>query len=481
MTDENRKQNSLIHIGSTTLVRVGNSIELTNRIITKYAIRIVPFRVDQLWYIYNIDSKQIISDGFDLVKFIDNSFTDSKSLLIANGEDFSILNNPSELASLMWYKDLKPLTVDKMKMIVYLNGKCGLIDANGKTLIPISYDKIIDKLRFRNASSDEILIVSKNRKYGIIDLHSFKTILPIEYDLIEETGYVDSDNILKVKQDNKIGVFDCKSKSLLFLAEFVDIMWCNEGICSVKINSKWALFDFQLNQMVNKSEYDSTKLFTNGYAICYKINDGFYAVYKNGLEVKIDINSKPENTIMIHRYNDVFIAQEITTVWKQNGNVHSSESMHKFHIYVKLKFLSIIEYKQRARHCSVRMKNNIIEIIEAGKYGGYRTVKYFNLHGDEISEKDFVHLTNNHSALSGNTISITDKAKAIRSNWKIIDKQLFYKDELIYEHPYGELYADLTLDFPRLTAVIDVDPEFGVTEDLIGYIDQYGNVFWKDN
>lgn len=373
------------------------------------------------------------------------------------------------------------MTVDKMKMIVYLNGKCGLIDANGKTLIPISYDKIIDKLRFRNASSDEILIVSKNRKYGIIDLHSFKTILPIEYDLIEETGYVDSDNILKVKQDNKIGVFDCKSKSLLFLAEFVDIMWCNEGICSVKINSKWALFDFQLNQMVNKSEYDSTKLFTNGYAICYKINDGFYAVYKNGLEVKIDINSKPENTIRIHRYNDVFIAQEITTVWKQNGNVHSSESMHKFHIYVKLKFLSIIEYKQRARHCSVRMKNNIIEIIEAGKYGGYRTVKYFNLHGDEISEKDFVHLTNNHSALSGNTISITDKAKAIRSNWKIIDKQLFYKDELIYEHPYGELYADLTLDFPRLTAVIDVDPEFGVTEDLIGYIDQYGNVFWKDN
>ena len=100
------------------------------------------------------------------------------------------------------------------------------------------------------------MIVIKNSKYGIIDLHNFKTILPIDYDLIEETGHVDSDNILKVKKDNKIGIFDCKSKSLLFLAEFVDIMWCNEGICSVKINSKWALFDFQLHQLVNKSEYD---------------------------------------------------------------------------------------------------------------------------------------------------------------------------------------------------------------------------------
>jgi hypothetical protein len=368
-----------------------------------------------------------------------------------------------------------------MKMIVYLNGKCGLIDANGKILIPFSYDKIIDKLRFRNASSHEILIVIKNRKYGIIDLRNFKTILPIDYDLIEETGYVDSDNILKVKQDNKIGVFDCKSKSLLFLAEFVDIMWCNEGICSVKINSKWALFDFQLHQLVNKSEYDSPQIFTNGYSICNKKNDGYYAVYKNGLEVKIDINSKTENTIWIHRYNDVFIAQEINTVWKQNGNSHFSESIHKFHIYVKLKFLSIIEYKQQARHCSVRVKNNIIEIIEAGKYGGYYPVKYFNFDGEEISEKNIEHLTSNHSAISGNTISITDKGKAIKSNWKIIDKQLFYKDELIYEHPEVELQADLTLDFPRLTAIIDVDPEFGVMEDFIGYIDQYGNAFWKDN
>jgi hypothetical protein len=160
--------------------------------------------------------------------------------------------------------------------------------------------------------------------------------------------------------------------------------------------------------LVNKSEYDSTERFTNGYSICHIENEGYYAVYKNGLEVKIDINIKTESTIWIHRYNDVFIAEEINSITEWKNNILIYEKIHKFHIYVNLKLQSIIFNSPEARHCSVGLKNNLIEIVESGNIGVNTTVKYFSLDGKEISKSSIEHPSGFDYKISDNIISFTD-------------------------------------------------------------------------
>jgi hypothetical protein len=480
MAENNENNTSIIPVDSNSIVRVGNAIELINRLLAKESVRMVPFRVGDYWYVYNLDSKSIISEFFDLIQFIDNSTKKSKALLIANEKRFAILNEPRELSSLIWYDDLKPIAVDKMKMIVSKEGSFGIIEASGKILEPFTYDKIIDKLRFRNASSDGFLIVNKNSKYGIIALDSLLNILPVEYDIIEETGNVHGDNILKVRKANNIGVFDCRLKTLLFLAEFDDVWWCNEGICSVSINSKLALYDFQLNKLINQSEYDSINFFTNGYAICFKKNLGFFTVDKFGRESKIKLNNNHESLGNINRFNDVLIVKDVERVKRNNDIGRFFDTTFRFHIYVRFNFIFTIEHKERARHTGVRVKNDLIEITEAGKYGGSLAVRFFDFIGKEISKQDILNFENDNSEISTDIISISNFMTTSVSEWKINYHQLYYKDELFYEISEGELEADLTLVFPKLDVILDSDPEFGVIGYTLGYLDQNGNMFWRD-
>lgn len=478
MTNNNNLESSIIPISSTSLDRVENSIMLTNKIITKYSIRLVPFRIDNLWYIYNIDSKTIISEGFYFIQFLDNSFTFSKSLFINNKSSFAIIDNPIKLTNIIWYEHLKQLVKDRTKLIAYLDGKSGLIDDNEKLLIQFVYDKIIDK------SYLDILIVIQHTKYGIIDVNNYSVILQITYDLIE-TFWKNSSSeyFLKIKQNNKIGIFDCNKKSLLFLADFVDIDWYNDGICSVKINNnKWALYDYNINKLINKSEYLTTLIFTDGYSICKK-EDGFYAVYKNGSEVKLSIDFDPDlidisdsNTDVV-RFNDIFIVDESYGIDEKRFNSYATESIHRFHIYYKLQLQSIINYKASYRFCRVHVKNKIIEINQLGKYDILTTKNYYNINGEEISEKNITDLKSTENLQNGKTQYLFEKV----SNWKIVEKKLFFKNELVYDNIYYTLEADFKLDFPELISVIDDDCQGMIFKECIGYIDHYGNIFWQNN
>lgn len=61
MTEYNKKENSIIPISSTDLVRVGNSIEIVNKIIKEHEQRIVIRKFDtvkignQEWMVKNLD------------------------------------------------------------------------------------------------------------------------------------------------------------------------------------------------------------------------------------------------------------------------------------------------------------------------------------------------------------------------------------------------------------------------------------------
>lgn len=480
MAEENNNNNSIILSNSVELDKIKNSLELTNKILISYSIKLVPYRINNLWYIYNIELNKIISESFNFIKFIDESLIYSKSLLLEKNKTFAILNNTKNILDLIWYKSIKTLDNDKKIMIVSYEEKKGLVNFENDILVPFIYDDIIDISKSDNLKSSGLLITIKNNKFGIIDTKDYDELLPANFDKISKIRYTDSDNILKIIKGNKVGVFDCILKKVLFLGNFEDVKASNNGICSVQINNKWFLYDYNSNRLINRFNYKLTGLFIDDYSICTRNND-YYIVYKNGNEIKFPVKeSRKNSTKEIYRFDEIVIAEETVTTNIKRENVNVSKTKYLFHIYHNLMFKFTLKHERRYRDCRIKVtENNIIEILEIGKYGGYFPVKYFNLSGIELTKsEETIHLgcqtdkkTNKKSLIKSN--------KVINTNWKIIDEKLFYKNELVYEILNNKLEADLTLHFPKITVILDVDPEFGILEVVIGYIDQYGNKFWK--
>jgi hypothetical protein len=59
VAEENNNNNSIILSNSVELDKIKNSLELTNKILISYSIKLVPYRINNLWYIYNIELNKI--------------------------------------------------------------------------------------------------------------------------------------------------------------------------------------------------------------------------------------------------------------------------------------------------------------------------------------------------------------------------------------------------------------------------------------
>ena len=88
--------------------------------------------------------------------------------------------------------------------IVCKNGKFGVIDTNGKYIIPVIYDNL-ERIDGNNTR----FIIKVNNKYGIIS-HNNHLLLPCIYDTIVRNKYV-----ISVCSNNKWGVFDHNLKSIV--------------------------------------------------------------------------------------------------------------------------------------------------------------------------------------------------------------------------------------------------------------------------
>lgn len=116
---------------------------------------------------------------------------------------------------------------------VKLNDKWGMIDKTGATIIPFEYDLIEERLK-----GDKIHVV-KGKKAGLID-KSGKVILPIEYDFIGDV----SNEMLPVRKDTKYGFLTMSTLELSAL-KYDKVLVCIKG-WFVQQNGKWALIN--LNQ-----------------------------------------------------------------------------------------------------------------------------------------------------------------------------------------------------------------------------------------
>lgn len=145
-----------------------------------------------------IKYKEIASiyDKFDDDKNI------KKLLFIVNGMVIDINNN----VIIKGYDSLVPLFYNHNKLIVSRNKKFGIIDISKKVLFPLEYDEISNWVEY---SPENRQFIVKERKHGLIEIETFKIIIPPIYD-----EFISKENLIFASKNGKSGILDINNKEI---------------------------------------------------------------------------------------------------------------------------------------------------------------------------------------------------------------------------------------------------------------------------
>jgi hypothetical protein len=246
----------------------------------------------------------------------------------------------------------------------YSNGKWGVINSKGETVIEPQYEEMIvipdntkaifvctynvnyetdeyntkvindkneeiisgyDEITFIDKLDDDgnieylsILKVEKDGKYGLTNLNG-NEILPVEYDEIKLLSEVD--NSILIEKDQKIGLCDY-SGNIIIETKYKEIKAIGNdyknGYITVDNGDLYGIIDFNKNVVFNNIYLDIEPIYSsNKYAV--KIDKNYNIIDKNGkiLTEEIFENVKDiENNIIIFSSNNKFGVMNISTETK---------------------------------------------------------------------------------------------------------------------------------------------------------------------
>ena len=171
--------------------------------------------IDTIPYLTSIYQTVILDYGYTgLSDVLENQKAMLENMLVVtNGNGYGVINglNGTEILECKYDNIIYQQLVGDF--IVVSDGKYGIIGTDQKTKVEISYDSI--KLIDYDAG---LYLVQRNGRYGVIDLNGNTVIYPendqigVDISRFEEnnlkTGYILVDNLIPVMRDNKWGLFD---------------------------------------------------------------------------------------------------------------------------------------------------------------------------------------------------------------------------------------------------------------------------------
>lgn len=167
---------------------------------------------------------------------------------------------------------------EKESLRVVKNGKYGLIDFNGKTLLQCEYDNIVSL-----KSTSENLLVSKDNKVGIVNTMG-QNIIPIEYKEIKLLKEGLKDEYIIVNEEGNSGIIST-SGTIIIEPKYNEIKYLNSTeIFAAKIDNKWNLVN-KKGDILNNT-YDDYTYSKGDYVIVKK--DEKYGIITISGEVKIE-------------------------------------------------------------------------------------------------------------------------------------------------------------------------------------------------
>lgn len=157
---------------------------------------------------------------------------------------------------------------------VKLNGKWGLIDKNGKEIIPLEYEDF----EYYSAGFSK---VKKNGKWGVINESDGTFFLECLYDDIQplkigEYGNETDKELVQVKKEGKWGIVNSKTLKWLINPLYDELSGKDEGMIAFKKNVKWGVID-RLGNEILPAVYDRIGNFYEGITSVGRDNKHGYA------------------------------------------------------------------------------------------------------------------------------------------------------------------------------------------------------------
>lgn len=380
---------------------------------------LVPYKIKDEWSIYDLNDKKLLNERFEECYLLDDTFHYSRSCVVVKGNKYAIVTSLRQAQNCVWYDSLK-------------------------------HTKVLN-----------YLIVKINSKYGIVsDLN--EVLLQPVYDNAEEIAR----GVVKISGGGRVGVFDTYSKSVAVPLAYDDVLSLNESVAVVKINDKLRLFDVDIKKFIDNEllRYKHIDVFQNGYSLCYR-DDRYFLLYKNGTEYE-------------------FPACKYKMV--RSGNIiWTLTESYDINIFCERELRCTITDKVVDRIPSIKViYDKYIDIgSHSMKYNHTTRIAVFDIDGNKLTESEIIRLDNR--------IKLEKESKLISTLlkdtlWTIEGNRLYYGKELKYTAPIeieNHEFLDLSkfyCGFALLSIIWDVDPEFGVRSENVGYIDTSGNKYWKD-
>lgn len=269
-----------------------------NKILSKEAEKVniekityLPAYVDGKWGVINNKGETVIDMTYDeMITIPDpekpvfvciynvNEETGEYKTKVINNKNDELFTNYDKVETIENFDSKQNIWYEKNLLRVVKNGKYGLIDLEGKSILNAEYESI---LTLKTVA--ENLVVQKDGKVGIVNSIG-QIIVPIEYKEVKilKEGY--KNEYLIVDENGNCGVIST-SGTIIIQPKYQDIKYINSNeIYTAKIDGKWNLIN-KKGEILN-TNYDSYTYSKGDYVIVEK--NGKYGIITTSGEVKIE-------------------------------------------------------------------------------------------------------------------------------------------------------------------------------------------------
>ena len=381
------------------------------------------------WGVINQDGEEIVTPSYQEMIVIPNKEKDvfictynineqlgtyQTKAINAKGEE--ILAGYSQIEALqnidkdgnVWYEE-NILKIQK-------DGKYGLIDFNGKELVPAEYEEIT-----LLAAIDNSILIKKAGKVGLVNDNGSIIIEP-NYKEIKNLGNTYKEGYITINEDNKYGVISATKKQILEnkFDEIAQIYLKDYYL--VKENGTQKLIDSKQNTIITEG-FDEIKSATSNGVIFVK--NGLYGEMNESgeaiIEAKYQELSEVKSGIYIAKQNDKYGIIDFVG----NEKIPFNYTWITYNEQTNLFLAEDSEYKTSIidNKYNIKVVGILSEINTEEEYIRMRVndeYKYYNLKGDEKS---------NTEILKGNEIFLDKKD----GKYGYVDKKGNAVTEYIYD------------------------------------------------
>lgn len=182
--------------------------------------------------------------------------------IVKTHDRYGVVNAQGDIVIATDYADV--VRIDNGHFVATKDGKMGILDQTGKTLVPFIYDEIPTQID----DQTHFVTMKKHGKYGMTNISTGQVVLPYEYDsvfphIVQNIIYLEQ----KQNGQTKIGFADINTGKILLKPTYDGYTWVySKPLVIVQSNGQYGVINHEMQTIV-PIQFDKI----------YWLKDRFYA------------------------------------------------------------------------------------------------------------------------------------------------------------------------------------------------------------